>query len=180
MASLFACIDHSEAERRRTLNIVALFRDRTTHDELGIGTVGDAFGRRIEKDVDGAITRYVYDGADILLEYDGAETLLARYTHGPGIDEPLIMERDLDSSDSFEATERFYYHADALGSVMELTDNSGAVRQGDRSTGTEAARGPGPLHRLPGRCRGRPRPPGGRPTGPRCHPWAGLAVQPVR
>lgn len=36
-------MDHSEAERRRTLDIVALFRDRTTRDELGIGTVRDAF-----------------------------------------------------------------------------------------------------------------------------------------
>ena len=36
-------MDHSEAERRRTLDIVALFRDRNTRDELGIGTVRDAF-----------------------------------------------------------------------------------------------------------------------------------------
>lgn len=43
MASLFAWMDHSEAERRRTLDIVALFRDRATRDELGIGTVRDAF-----------------------------------------------------------------------------------------------------------------------------------------
>ena len=43
MTSLFAWMDHSEAERRRTLDIVALFRDHTTRDELGIGTVRDAF-----------------------------------------------------------------------------------------------------------------------------------------
>ena len=36
-------MDHSEAERRRTLDFIALFRDHTTRDELGIGTVRDAF-----------------------------------------------------------------------------------------------------------------------------------------
>jgi YD repeat-containing protein len=30
----------------------------------------DGLGRRIEKDVDGKITRYVYDNEDILLEYN--------------------------------------------------------------------------------------------------------------
>ena len=36
-------MNHSEAERRRALDIVALFRDRNTRDELGIGIVRDAF-----------------------------------------------------------------------------------------------------------------------------------------
>ena len=80
----------------------------------------DGLGRRIEKDTGGAITRYLYDGEDILLEYDGANTQLARYTHGPGIDEPLIMER---------GSESFFYHADGLGSVTELTDSLGFVAQ---------------------------------------------------
>ena len=49
----------------------------------------DGLGRRIEKVANGQTTRYVYDGEDILLEYDGNNLLQARYTHGPGIDEPL-------------------------------------------------------------------------------------------
>ena len=90
----------------------------------------DGLGRRIEKDVDGAIIRYVYDNEDLLLEYDGTNTLQGRYTHGPGVDEPLIMERDLDKSSTFESeTERFFYHTDGLGSITELTDDAGAVRQ---------------------------------------------------
>jgi RHS repeat-associated protein len=87
----------------------------------------DGLGRRIQKDVDGVVTRYVYDREDILLEYDGADVLLARYTHGPGIDDPVILERDLDDSGTFEATERFTYHADGLGSIVALTDSTGAV-----------------------------------------------------
>ena len=49
----------------------------------------DGLGRRIEKVANGQTTRYIYDGEDILLEYNGANVLQARYTHGPGIDEPL-------------------------------------------------------------------------------------------
>ena len=87
----------------------------------------DGLARRIEKDVAGVITRYVYDREDILLEYDGTNALLARYTHGPGFDEPLVMERDLDASGTFEAAERFVYHTDGSGSVTELTDSTGVV-----------------------------------------------------
>ncbi len=87
----------------------------------------DGLGRRIEKDASGAVTRYIYDNEDLLLEFDGANTLIARYTHGPGIDEPLIMERDLDTSGTFEVTEQFFYHVDGLGSVTELTDSAGLV-----------------------------------------------------
>ena len=49
----------------------------------------DGLGRRIEKVANGQTKRYIYDGEDILLEYNGANVLQARYTHGPGIDEPL-------------------------------------------------------------------------------------------
>ncbi len=49
----------------------------------------DGLGRRIEKIGNGITRRYIYDGEDMLLEYDGANVLQARYTQGPGIDEPL-------------------------------------------------------------------------------------------
>ncbi len=49
----------------------------------------DGLGRRIEKVANGQTQRYVYDGEDMLFEADGTNKLLVRYTHGPGIDEPL-------------------------------------------------------------------------------------------
>ena len=98
-------------------------------DAGGVHYLYDGLGRRIEKNVSGVVTRYIYDNEDILLELDGSGNILARYTHGPGIDEPLIMKRDLDSSGTFEVDERFFYHADGLGSVTELTDTSGTVAQ---------------------------------------------------
>jgi RHS repeat-associated protein len=87
----------------------------------------DAQGRRIEKDVNGALTRYVYDGDAILLEYDGADVLQARYSHGEEIDQPLAMARDTDADGQLGAAERFFYHTDHLGSVRLVTDAAGAV-----------------------------------------------------
>jgi RHS repeat-associated protein len=78
----------------------------------------DALGRRIEKNVSGAVTRYLYDGTNVLLELDGAGQLVARYTHGPDTDQPLIMER---------GRRMYYYHADANGSVLALSDSTGAA-----------------------------------------------------
>jgi RHS repeat-associated protein len=83
----------------------------------------DGLGRRVEKEVIAGSTmvvKYVYDNEDILLELDGANQIVARYTHGPGIDEPLIMEKSGAS---------FFHHADGLGSITEITDSAGAVKQ---------------------------------------------------
>jgi RHS repeat-associated protein len=77
----------------------------------------DATGRRIETEVNGVITRFAYDGGRILGEYDAAGNLLRKLIHGDGVDEPLRLE---------SASAKFYYHADALGSIHCLTDASGA------------------------------------------------------
>jgi hypothetical protein len=41
--SLVAWLDYSEVERRRMLDVIDLFRDKGTVDELGLGTIRDAF-----------------------------------------------------------------------------------------------------------------------------------------
>jgi RHS repeat-associated protein len=76
----------------------------------------DAAGRRIEKNVGGTITRYIFDGANILATLDGSNNLTALFTQGPGIDSPLIGR--INGTD-------YFYHADALGSVIALTDTNG-------------------------------------------------------
>ncbi|MBI4001157.1 MAG: hypothetical protein HY348_05170 [Nitrospira defluvii] len=78
----------------------------------------DGLGRRIEKVGNGQTKRYIYDGEDILLEYDGANALQARYTHGPGIDEPIAVTKGAST---------FFYHQDGLGTVTELTDSNGTI-----------------------------------------------------
>jgi RHS repeat-associated protein len=77
--------------------------------------VYDGLGRRIEKNANGTITRYVYDLEDILFDYDGNNELTARYTHGPGIDDPIAMDRGGESN---------FYHSDGLGSITQITDSS--------------------------------------------------------
>lgn len=62
--------------------------------------------------------RYIYDGEDILLEYDGSNVLQARFTHGPGIDEPIAVTRGGNT---------FFYDQDGLGTVTDLTDSAGAT-----------------------------------------------------
>ena len=80
----------------------------------------DPFGRRIEKNVNGNITQYLYDNQDILFEYDGSGNVLRAYTHGSRIDEPLIMSSNGST---------YYYHADALGSITSISDSTGTVVQ---------------------------------------------------
>lgn len=43
MPSTFTWLDYSEAERRKMLDVIAVFREKDTRDELGIGSVRDAF-----------------------------------------------------------------------------------------------------------------------------------------
>jgi RHS repeat-associated protein len=78
----------------------------------------DPFGRRIQKSGPSGTTNYLYDGANILEEVDATGTVLARYTQGPGIDEPLAVAQGGVTS---------YYQADGLGSVTSLTDTTGAL-----------------------------------------------------
>jgi len=78
----------------------------------------DAFHRLVEKEVDGSVTRYIYDGLTVIAETDGSDTIIARYVHGPGMDEPVTMTR---------GGTTYYYHADRLGSVVNLTNAAGDV-----------------------------------------------------
>ena len=79
----------------------------------------DGLGRRIEKNVNGSITRYVYDGKNIALEYDGTNTFVARYSHGQQTDQPLAVQR---AGIGF-----FYYQSDHQGSIINLSDSSGGT-----------------------------------------------------
>gem|GEM_PF-2037197 len=85
----------------------------------------DPLGRRLEKDVVldtvRSTLRYVYDNEDIIAVLDGNNNLIANITHGPSIDEPLIMKSS--------ASANYYYHADGLGSITALTNDAGNVAE---------------------------------------------------
>jgi RHS repeat-associated protein len=66
-------------------------------------------------------TKLQYDGADLIAEYNAADALLRRYVHGPGADEPLVWY------EGSGTTDRRWLLADERGSVMAVTDSSGAT-----------------------------------------------------
>ena len=80
----------------------------------------DPFGRRIYKASLGGTSIFAYDGANIVEEVDAAGTLVARYTQGPSIDEPMAMLRGANTS---------YYQQDGLGTVTSLSGVSGSLAQ---------------------------------------------------
>ena len=59
----------------------------------------------------------------MIAEYDaGTDDLLRLYVYGPGIDEPLLI------FDYTVATPQvYYYHYDALGNIVALSDNNGDI-----------------------------------------------------
>jgi hypothetical protein len=79
----------------------------------------DPAGRRIEKNVDGDKTTYVYDGGNVIAEYDDSGSLSKKFIHGARVDEVVCM---IDVADSGKV---YYYHYDGLGSVVALSNSSG-------------------------------------------------------
>jgi RHS repeat-associated protein len=82
----------------------------------------DPAGRRIEKDIDGDTTTYVYDGGNVIAEYDDG-VLARKFVHGPRVDEVVCMINVADNNAIY------YYHYDGSGSVVALSDSYGDSRQ---------------------------------------------------
>jgi RHS repeat-associated protein len=87
----------------------------------GTGTVSfkyDSFGRRIQKSSPLGTTNYLYDGPETIEEIDNSGNMLARYTRGPGIDQPFAELRSGTSS---------YYEQDWIGAVTSLSNSAGTL-----------------------------------------------------
>ncbi|WP_139841191.1 RHS repeat-associated core domain-containing protein [Methylocaldum sp. SAD2] len=80
----------------------------------------DGEGRLRQTAIAGVTSNLLYDGQDLLAEYDGSGTLLRRYVHGPGVDEPLVWYEGTGT-----ATKTWLY-GDHLGSIVATADGSGA------------------------------------------------------
>ncbi|HHN74010.1 MAG TPA: hypothetical protein ENK10_02150, partial [Acidobacteria bacterium] len=74
-------------------------------------------GERIEKNVDGEITRMLRDGDEVLARYDGTGTLLAKYVRSGRVAEALAVTR---------SGTRHYLHQDLRQSTVAVTDTGGA------------------------------------------------------
>jgi len=66
-------------------------------------------------------TRFLYDGTALVAEYNTSGTVLKRYLHGPGVDEPLIWYEGTGTTD------RRWLHADERGSITAISNASGAA-----------------------------------------------------
>ncbi len=77
----------------------------------------DAVGRRVQKTINGQTIQYLYDGVDIIQEITNGLPSV-NYIRTLNIDEPLAR------IDLATNTVR-YYHADALGSIIGLSNESG-------------------------------------------------------
>ncbi|KYC30968.1 hypothetical protein A0J57_17635 [Sphingobium sp. 22B] len=66
-----------------------------------------------------ATTRFAYDGEDLIAEYNSANTLLRRYVHAGGADEPIVWYEGSGTSD------RRWLHADERGSIVAISDGAG-------------------------------------------------------
>ena len=97
----------------------------------------DAMNRRVEKDVsdsgagDGT-TRYYYDGWQVIEERDAGDAVTQQYVYGTGIDEVLVMDRNLNGGNSATSAgdQRLYFHQNSLWSTYGLSDDSGALVEG--------------------------------------------------
>ena len=95
----------------------------------------DALGRRIRTVVTQSppvTTDFYYDGLREIEERSGDGTVTQQYVYGAYIDEPLVLDLNLngDHTATGPGDFRLFYHQNALCSVYALTDMSGAVREG--------------------------------------------------
>lgn len=81
----------------------------------------DPLGRLRETSASGVVTIFLYEGDRLVAEYSGSGTLLRRYVHGPGIDEPIMWYEGSGLAD------RRALHADERGSIISVGGTSGAT-----------------------------------------------------
>ncbi len=67
-------------------------------------------------------TSFLHDGDNEIAEYDGSGTLVRRFVPGPAVDQPIAMVA--------AAGTRTYVHANRQGSVVTMSDASGAPAEG--------------------------------------------------
>jgi RHS repeat-associated protein len=84
----------------------------------GSVTLGYDPALRLYQVAGGTTTRFAYDGANVIADYDGSNALQHRYVFA-GMDQPIVQ---YDSSGN-----RAFLGSDERGSVISLTDSSGAL-----------------------------------------------------
>jgi len=96
-------------------------RQATLPDSTQVTFKYDPLGRRIEKVTPQGTFRYVYDNDDVIAVLDSNNQAISQLTHGPYIDEPLVMKASDGNS--------YFYHADGIGSIVALTAENGSIQE---------------------------------------------------
>ncbi|MCX6928592.1 MAG: polymorphic toxin-type HINT domain-containing protein, partial [Verrucomicrobia bacterium] len=75
---------------------------------------------------------YYLDGSREIEERNANDALIQQYVYGRYIDEPLVMDRNLDgdASATGSSDQRLFYHENRLHSVVGLTDFTGKLVEG--------------------------------------------------
>jgi len=97
-------------------------RLKTANKTGTAATLGyDPEGRLRTTTINGTTLGLLYDGANLITEYDAAgTTVLRRYVHGPGVDEPLVWY------EGSGTTAKNWLYADHLGSIVATANSAGA------------------------------------------------------
>jgi RHS repeat-associated protein len=89
----------------------------------------DGTGNRLSQSINDCLTtRFVYDGPNVVLDLNASNEVVQAYINGPGIDRPIERIGFINPAGGGaggQARLRHVYHADALGSVVAMTDDSG-------------------------------------------------------
>ncbi len=85
-----------------------------------LGMTYDPLGRLRQTTAGAATTDFLYEGDRLLAEFNGA-TLLRRYAHGPGVDEPIVWYEGV------ALTTKRWLHPDERGSIIAWSDAAGAA-----------------------------------------------------
>jgi RHS repeat-associated protein len=83
----------------------------------------DPLGRLRQTSGSQGTTRFLYDGDALVAEYDVAGSLLKRYVHGPGVDEPLVWYE----GPTLTTAARRHLLANHQGSIVAVSTDSGTA-----------------------------------------------------
>ena len=86
----------------------------------------DPLGRLYETTGASGTTRFLYDGDELVAEFDGSGALLRRYVHGTAVDDPVVWY------EGNAIGPARWMHADSQGSIVGVSDASGALIATDR------------------------------------------------
>ncbi|WP_404343065.1 RHS repeat domain-containing protein [Pseudoalteromonas mariniglutinosa] len=81
----------------------------------------DATGRLNDSTLNGTKTTFLYDANELVAEYNSSGSLLRRYVHGIGVDDPLVWYEGSGTGS------KCYLHADERGSIISETNGSGSI-----------------------------------------------------